>query len=203
MCIRTVSKWIKTPIRNLIRFTAFAGVSIKKDEKMERNVFKYLEAIVLNQKSKAELVALVLELQERDKEWFEKYNKLYKSRKEDRKNHEEVLEMYKEKLNEYLKLYAEADVKQENYKRIVDLKLGNTYNINATWIDKIVFVLKAAGRPLRSSDIIDILTKNDVTFRTLADKQKGLSTHLTKALQYGRIKGEKQKGQNGYLFSMP
>ena len=72
--------------------------------------------------------------------------------------------------------------------------------INDTWVNKIVFVLKAAGRPLRSSEIIDILKKNDITIRTLTDPQKGLSAHLTKALKYGRIIGTKQKGQNGYVF---
>ena len=33
--------------------------------------------------------------------------------------------------------------------------------------------------------------------------QKGLSAHLTKAMKYGRIIGSKQKGQNGYVFSLP
>jgi hypothetical protein len=64
-------------------------------------------------------------------------------------------------------------------------------------------VLKASGRPLRSSEIIEVLLKNDVSFRTLSNAQKGLSAHLTKALKYGRIIGIKQKGQNGYLFSLP
>ena len=91
----------------------------------------------------------------------------------------------------------------DEYKRIADLKLGNSFNINASWIDKIVFVLKEAKRPLRSSDIIEVLLKNDITFRTITNKQKGLSTHLTKALKYGRIIGTKQKGQNGYVFSLP
>ena len=66
-----------------------------------------------------------------------------------------------------------------------------------------MFVLKEAKRPLRSSDIIEVLLKNDITFRTITNKQKGLSTHLTKALKYGRIIGTKQKGQNGYVFSLP
>jgi undecaprenyl pyrophosphate synthase len=170
---------------------------------MEEKRFKYIEATALSLKSKAELIALVLELQDRDKAWLEEYTSLYGSKREARKKHEEEIKECKKKLDEYLRLYAEADAKQESYKRIVDLKLGSSYNINATWIDKIVFVLKEAGRPLRSSEIIEILTKNDITFRTLTDKQKGLSAHLTKALKYGRIKGEKQKGQNGYLFRLP
>ena len=56
---------------------------------------------------------------------------------------------------------------------------------------------------MRSSEIIEVLEKNDISFRTLADKQKGLSAHLTKALKYGRIIGTKQKGQNGYVFQLP
>ena len=91
----------------------------------------------------------------------------------------------------------------EEYKRVADLKLGNSFDINASWIDKIVFVLKDANRPLRSAEIIEVLLKNDITFRTITNKQKGLSTHLTKALKYGRIIGTRQKGQNGYVFSLP
>jgi hypothetical protein len=49
-----------------------------------------------------------------------------------------------------------------------------------------------------------VLLKNDMMFRTLTgDHQKGLSAHLTKALKYGRIIGTKQKGQNGYIYSLP
>lgn len=66
----------------------------------------------------------------------------------------------------------------------------------------IVYILKETGRPLRSSEIIDILKRNDIKFRVLTDHQKGLSAHLTKAIKYGRIVGTKQKGQNGYLFSL-
>jgi hypothetical protein len=56
---------------------------------------------------------------------------------------------------------------------------------------------------MRSSEIIQVLLKNDIMFRVLTDHQKGLSAHLTKALKYGRIVGIKQKGQNGYVFSLP
>jgi hypothetical protein len=101
------------------------------------------------------------------------------------------------------KQLASSEINKEHYRKVADLKLGNTFNPNASWVDKIVFVLKDAGRPLRSSEIIEILLKNDITFRTITNKQKGLSTHLTKALSYGRIIGEKQKGQNGYLFRLP
>lgn len=170
---------------------------------MKDMVMKYLERVVLDSQPKGELINKIMELQERDKDWFDKYSNLYKSKKESEKRLEERIKEYENRMEEVFKMHAQGQVITEEYKRLVDLKLGNTYNINATWIDKIVFVLKAAGRPLRSAEIIQVLLKNDMTFRTLTDHQKGLSAHLTKALKYGRIIGEKQAGQNGYLFSLP
>ena len=169
---------------------------------MEGIIMKYLELYVLQQKSKEELIQKILELQERDKDLVERYTKLYNSKKESDIKHREELKEYEKRFENIFTLHAKNEIITEEYKKLVDLKLGNTYNINATWIDKIVFVLKAAGRPMRSSEIIEVLEKNDISFRTLADKQKGLSAHLTKALKYGRIIGNKQKGQNGYVFSL-
>ena len=170
---------------------------------MEGIIIKYLELYVLQQQSKEELIQKILELQERDKDLVERYTKLYNSKKESGIKHKEELKEYEKRFENIFTLHAKNEIITEEYKKLVDLKLGNTYNINATWIDKIVFVLKAAGRPMRSSDIIEVLEKNDISFRTLADKQKGLSAHLTKALKYGRIIGTKQKGQNGYVFQLP
>jgi hypothetical protein len=171
---------------------------------MKDLVMKYLGKLVLEQSSKDELINKVLQLQERDKELMDKLTNLYQSKREASEDHKETIEEYKKRIEELIKKLAHYEVVAEEYKRVADLKLGNTYNINATWIDKIDFVLKAARRPLRSSEIIDVLLKNDMMFRTLTgDHQKGLSAHLTKALKYGRIIGTKQKGQNGYIFSLP
>ena len=159
---------------------------------MRNLVIKYLELDTLQAQTKEELINKILELQHRDKELVEKY-----------KLHTKEIQNYKSQFEELFRIHATNQIITEDYKRIVDLKLGNTYNINDTWINKIVFVLKTAGRPLRSSEIIKVLSKNDLTFRTLTDPQKGLSAHLTKALKYGRIIGTKQKGQNGYVFSLP
>lgn len=159
---------------------------------------------MLDQSSKGELINKVLQLQERDKELMDKLTNLYQSKREAGESHKETIEEYKKRIEELIKKLTHYEVVAEEYKRVADLKLGNTYNINATWIDKIVFVLKTAGRPLRSSEIVDILLKNDMMFRTLiGDHQKGLSAHLTKALKYGRIIGTKQKGRNGYIYSLP
>lgn len=170
---------------------------------MSEKLYKYIELFALHQKSKEELVLLVMELQEKLKKSEEEYHALYNAKREQQKKHEGEIAEYRAGVEKYMGMYSEAEVHKENYKRIVDLKLGKSYNINAPWVDKIVFILKEAGRPLRSSEIIDILTRNDITFRTLTNKVKGLSAHLTKALKYGRIIGQKQKGQNGYLYSLP
>ncbi len=148
-------------------------------------------------------ISKVLHFQDANKKLTDVYAKLCQSKKESTKNHQEQLDFVNSKINELYKQLATEEVYKEHYKKIAYLKLGNTFNANATWVDKIVFVLKEAARPLRSSDIIDVLLKNDISFRTITNKQKGLSTHLTKALKYGRIIGTKQKGQNGYLFSLP
>jgi hypothetical protein len=166
-------------------------------------LYTYLEKYALLNLSKAELVAKVLELQERDKQTSEKYSNLFKSTKLERVKQKEQEGFLHKKIDDLFKQLASSEINKEHYRKVADLKLGNTFNPNASWVDKIVFVLKDAGRPLRSSEIIEILLKNDITFRTITNKQKGLSTHLTKALSYGRIIGEKQKGQNGYLFRLP
>ena len=166
-------------------------------------VIKYLELYTLQQQSKEQLISKIMELQVRDQELVEKITELHASKRESAKRHKEELKRYEERFENIFTLHAKNEIVTEEYKKLIDLKLGNTYKINDTWVNKIVFVLKAAGRPLRSSEIIDILKKNDITIRTLTDPQKGLSAHLTKALKYGRIIGTKQKGQNGYVFELP
>ena len=170
---------------------------------MKELLMNYLNQVVLEQLSKAELIKKVMELQERDKVLTDKLTEFYNSKREADKNHKENIKEYKARIEELIKELTQYQVESEHYKRIADLKLGNSYNLNATWIDKIVFVLKEAGRPLRSSEIIEILKRNDIKFRVLTDHQKGLSAHLTKAMKYGRIIGTKQKGQNGYVFELP
>ncbi len=164
---------------------------------------KYLEKYALSQQTKEELIQKILELQKRDQEWFDRYDKLFQSKRASDKKQNEIEKRYETKIEEIITEKVRHQITAQEYKKIVDLKLGNTYNLNATWIDKIIFVLKTAERPLRSSEIIEVLYKNDRFFRTLTNHQKGLSAHLTKALKYGRIIGTKQKGQNGYLFSLP
>lgn len=173
------------------------------DKGPENLAIKYLEVFVLDKKSKVELIQKVLELQERDKELLDRNAKLNQAKKEFERKYQEKLLSYEKRFNELMEMKVRSDLVAAEYKRLVDLKLGNKFNANATWIDKIVFVLKEAQRPMRSSEIVEILLKNDMIFRSMRNHQKSLSPHLTKALDYGRIVGKKQNGQNGYLYSLP
>ncbi|MBX3164828.1 MAG: hypothetical protein KF900_10125 [Bacteroidetes bacterium] len=170
---------------------------------MKNLLIKYLNAVVLEQLSKAELIKKVIELQQRDEMLMNKLTDCYVSQSKTQERHREDISFYKKQINRLIKQSSDVAVEREYYKRIADLKLGNTYNLNATWIDKIVFVLNAADRPLRSSEIIEILRNNDMKFDVMTNHQKCLSFHLNKAMKYGRIVGTKQIGQNGYVFELP
>lgn len=165
--------------------------------------YTYLDQGALFKFTTAELVVKILLMQQRDKLIYDTYTDLLNTINLDKEKQKVREAFLNKKIDDLLKQLAINEVHKEQYKKVADLKLGNSFNANASWVDKIVFVLKEAGRPLRSSEIIEVLLKNDITFRTITNKQKGLSTHLSKALKYGRIIGEKQKGQNGYLFSLP
>jgi len=166
-------------------------------------VMDAMELMLLNQKTKAELIQIIKDVNEKNKEASEKYSEMYKSKRESDKLHKEDVGRYKTQMESYIKEIVILEETNKMLSHKVDIKLGNVYNVNWNWVDKIVFILKRANRSMRSADIMEVLYKNDIEFRTWADPQKSLSPHLTKALKYGRIIGEKQKGQNGYLYSLP
>jgi hypothetical protein len=162
-----------------------------------------MELLALQQKSKAELIDMIKEVNEKNTALHEKYMKVYQSKRENEKNNQETIEQYKTKMEDYIRQIVILEIKNKELSHQVDLKFGNIYNANWNWVNKIIFILKQAGRPLRSSEIMEYLKKNDIEYRAWIDPQKSLSVHLTKALKYGRIIGEKQKGQNGYLYKLP
>ena len=99
---------------------------------MKELLMNYLNQVVLEQLSKAELIKKVMELQERDKELMDKLTDFYNSKREADKNHKEELKQYKKRIEELIKEMSLYQVESEHYKRIADLKLGNSYNLNAT-----------------------------------------------------------------------
>jgi hypothetical protein len=154
-------------------------------------------------KSVEELAELLIQTQQTGKHLWRKNQKLEQEKIATKEKHVSEVGHYLKLAEDTLRDYYQMKHKAQELQKLVDLKLGRNYNENAPWIDKIVFVLQEAARPMRSAEIIEVLERNDSYFRTIGDRQKALSPHLTRALKYGRIIGEKQKGQNGYLFSLP
>jgi hypothetical protein len=163
----------------------------------------YLQEAELVGLIKPDLVDKILDLQRVNKDLLNSHNNLLEEKKRLTSFYEKRIVFLNERIVQLLGRVEEFERYKNQFKNPSDFRLGQAFDINATWIDKIVFVLREAGRPLRSSEIVEILLKNDVTFRTITDKTRGLSTHLTRAVQSGIIIGSPQKGKKWYLYSLP
>lgn len=78
----------------------------------------------------------------------------------------------------------------------------NGYRKDWTWVRKIVFVLEAAGKPLRSPEIIEELAKREEHLRNHWNQAQYFSAFLNKALKEERIMREKRRGERGYYYSV-
>jgi len=76
------------------------------------------------------------------------------------------------------------------------------YRKDWTWVRKIVFVLAAAGKPLRSPEIIEELAKREEHLRNHWNQAQYFSAFLNKALKEERITREKRRGERGYYYSV-
>lgn len=77
------------------------------------------------------------------------------------------------------------------------------YDTSWTWLNKLLFVLKRADRPLQSKEILSLLESVDKSLKYFEDKQKTLSVQLSKAVKYERIKHYKLRGSGGFFFCLP
>lgn len=133
----------------------------------------------LNAKTKAELIALVMRLN--------RQNKTLKGQLEDKKKKEKERAL-------------RPVVSEEN---ISALRLGADYPIRASWIEKVLFILKIVNRPMRSAELIEVLMNNDVLFRTFKSKEKILSTYLSRAKTSKRILVTGKAGMRGKWYDLP
>lgn len=74
------------------------------------------------------------------------------------------------------------------------------YRNDWTWVAKIVFVLQKAGKPMRSTEIIEVLEKKEAHLREHTSKKQYFSAFIHMALKTERIKREKRKGERGYYY---
>lgn len=171
---------------------------------MEDLVVKYVAGFLLLKEKPESLVQLIMELQRKNSAFNDRVIQLQQEKLQLQQQMQVKDQEHRNLIAEFEERYNIAKMESEKHHRIANLKLGEAYNIKASWIDKIVFVLKEAQRPLRSAEIIQILNNNDYVFReTVQDKTRMLSHYTARALRYGRIYGEKNAGKNGYLLSLP
>lgn len=77
------------------------------------------------------------------------------------------------------------------------------YNKSWSWVNKIVFVLKKADRPLLSSEIIGFVRPHEPGLEHSNSPAQSFSAHLTKAVKYGRVIAYKLMGSRGFYYTLP
>jgi hypothetical protein len=95
------------------------------------------------------------------------------------------------------KTAAPAAVKEQN---TTDL---SGYDVSWTWLNKLIFILKQANKPMQSKEILKLMDSADKSLKYFDDKQKVLSVHLNKAVKYERIKHHKVRGSGGFFYCLP
>jgi hypothetical protein len=103
----------------------------------------------------------------------------------------------KEQQGTKTKTAALAAVKEQN---TIDLA---GYDVSWTWLNKLIFILKRANKPMQSKEILKLLESIDKSLKYFDDKQKVLSVHLNKAVKYERIKHYKIRGSGGFFYCLP
>ena len=77
------------------------------------------------------------------------------------------------------------------------------YKSNWSWVSKIVFIVKQANKPLRSSEIIEELAHREPVLQTKRSKEQFVSAFLNLAMQHQRLITYKLKGVRGYYYCLP
>lgn len=104
-------------------------------------------------------------------------------------------ELYSEALLEIRKLRERLD----NYE-----KPNDGYNKSWSIVTKIVFLIKNANKPLRSSEIISLLKQREPSIVKKQDSlEKYLSAFLNTAMKDKRLIPYKLKGVRGNLYCLP
>lgn len=111
------------------------------------------------------------------------------------KENDTLRELLKEAIIEIEKLKNRL----QNYENPKD-----EYDKRWTMVTKIVFFIAKAEKPLRSSDILRLLTNREPTIVTKqASMEKYLSAFLNTAMKHGRLIPYKLKGVRGNYYCLP
>jgi hypothetical protein len=105
-------------------------------------------------------------------------------------------------------IYEQYEIlKKENEelrRKLNDYKLPpDGYNSSWSWISKIVFMIKTQNRPLKSSELIDLLECREPNLKEHYSKIQYFSAFLSKAVEYKRVTRYKIKGVRGFYYCLP
>ncbi len=115
----------------------------------------------------------------------------------------DLLQKENDSLRELLK---EALIEIENLKNRLEKHENpkDEYNKRWTMVTKIAFLISKAQKPLRSSEILQLLTNREPTIiKKQASMEKYLSAFLNTAMKHGRLVPYKLKGVRGNYYCLP
>ena len=93
-----------------------------------------------------------------------------------------------------------ADISAKMKNEMPQPLLGEVFQPSWSWINKIIYVLYKAAKPIQSKEIVDMLLLVDEEFKTVRDRTKLLSVHLHNAVKYGRVRSFKVRGERGAFY---
>ena len=115
----------------------------------------------------------------------------------------DLIQKENDSLRELLK---EALIEIENLKNRLEKHENpkDEYNKRWTMVTKIAFLINKAQKPLRSSEILQLLTSREPTIiKKQASMEKYLSAFLNTAMKHGRLIPYKLKGVRGNYYCLP
>ncbi len=77
------------------------------------------------------------------------------------------------------------------------------YDESRTWVSKLVFIVAHANKPLRSADIISLLSRREPMLHEKESKEKFISPSLNAAKKFRRLIPYKLKGVRGNYYCLP
>lgn len=115
----------------------------------------------------------------------------------------DLLQKENDSLRELLK---DALIEIENLKNRLEKHENpkDEYSKRWTMVTKIAFLITKAQKPLRSSEILQLLTNREPTIiKKQASMEKYLSAFLNTAMKHGRLIPYKLKGVRGNYYCLP
>ena len=123
-----------------------------------------------------------------------KLNRLKKKLEDTEIELRKVKEQLYEKENENIKLQVLLD-------HYVSPK--DKYDESRTWVSKLVFIVAHANKPLRSADIISLLSRREPVLQEKESKEKFISASLNTAKKFMRLIPYKLQGVRGNFYCLP